>query len=62
MSAKFNTFCELEIVGTVTKDPEAKFTPEGKKANFSPISAWFTTTLLASPTPIPRALLPCGFT
>ena len=30
MSAKFNNFCELEIVGTVTKDPEGKMTPEGK--------------------------------
>ena len=30
MSVKFNTFCELEVVGTVTKDPEMKYTPEGK--------------------------------
>ena len=30
MSVKFNSFCELDVVGTVTKDPEMKYTPEGK--------------------------------
>jgi single-strand DNA-binding protein len=30
MSVKFSTSAELEIVGRVTKDPEMKYTPEGK--------------------------------
>ena len=30
MSVKFNSFCELDVVGTVTRDPEMKYTPEGK--------------------------------